>query len=170
MKANKKLKTERQIKNKIVDLIKRHGKVRVTSIDADWQPPCNCMCSNCRDRYDVDVLDDQEPDMRRRVLNSKGDSKVSYKSDGYKKWSGYSSSCFLDNYYEEYDDEIKHYKGCKKPTDFYGGYSCKCRDKRAEEKRKPAKTVDFLLDHDRDDLKISLIEYGPRFKRKIKLV
>lgn len=142
-KKKKKL-SKRQLINRIDSIVKRYGKVRLVSQDADWEPPCDCMCKSCKNKYRDDLDFQDEPDMRRRLITKNGNCQVSYKSSGYKRWSGYSESCFMDNYY----DDI--------PMD-------------SEPKKSVKKTMKYLLEHDEFDLAPILIEYGPRFKRKVKL-
>jgi hypothetical protein len=144
--------TDRQLVLKIDRLVKRYGKVRLVSQDASYDPPCDCMCKSCKNRF----LDGDEPDMRRRLIDKKGNCVVSYKSDGHKKWSGFSQSCFMDNYWDDLD--------CNHPRGIWGDKTCKC-----EPKKTVKKTMGYLLDHDRDDLMPIIIEYGKRFSKKVKL-
>lgn len=62
---------------KVIDkMLKEHGKVRI--VFQDW---CH---------WDQAFREDS----RRRVIEIDGSCKVAYKSNGYKKYSGYSTSCF----------------------------------------------------------------------------
>ena len=61
---------------RIKELIQKHGKVRI--IFQDWSQFGQSFMNN----------------FRRRVIDKTGYCKVAYKSDGYTKYSGYSTSCF----------------------------------------------------------------------------
>lgn len=63
----------------ILEMLEKHGKIRVVFQNFD--------------RYGNEYL----PDYRRRVLDTDGNSKVAYMTNGHTKYSGYSSSCFLGN-------------------------------------------------------------------------
>ncbi len=142
--ARKKYYSERYIKRTITSLIKKHGKVRVLFRDANYEAPCSCMCKQCIKDF---ALDDA-PDFRRRVLDKKGNCRVSYKSGGYKKWSGYTESCFMDEYTCDHDYENNYH---------------------VEQSYNIKFTLEFMFNHDRGEVKPIAIEYGKRFARKIKL-
>lgn len=69
----------RKAYNLINKLVKKHGRVRVV-----FQTWC---------RFNKSFLND----FRRRVISSDGKCKVAYMTNGYKKYSGYSTSCFYDS-------------------------------------------------------------------------
>lgn len=62
-------------------LIEQHGRIRVT-FQEFWYDH----------NQDKHVPSDS---LRRRILDKKGNSKVSYKGATFNKWSGYSTSCFV---------------------------------------------------------------------------
>lgn len=140
--------------NLVDKLVKRHGKVRILSSDGEEQNLCDCLCKKCeRSRL-------EEVDMRMRQIDKKGECKVSYNSEGYSNWSGFSRSCFMDEYF----DQAHH---CSNDNDGDCYWSCKCEEK--EVKPTVKQTVEYMLDHDRGDIFPTRIEYGKKYKRKMKV-
>lgn len=92
MKKKKKL-TTTELKKKIINLVRRHGKVKLIS----------------RERhYTFGDLDNY----RARVISRDGLCVVAYKGKEFTKFSGYSWSCFVPYKYDEYE-ELVGLKGLK---------------------------------------------------------
>ena len=62
-------------------LIEQHDRVRIVFGETNLNPD----------------IEPAEYNLRRRIITKDGLSKVSYKGTGYKKWSGYSRSCFISS-------------------------------------------------------------------------
>ncbi len=73
----------KKMDKEIEKLIARHGRVRVIF--------AGCYYDSAEKKLK------HNNDMRRRVMTKDGKSSVSYKGADYEKWSGYSTSCFVDN-------------------------------------------------------------------------
>lgn len=152
--------SERQLTTKLVNLIKRHGKVQIIFNDDDphdneygTSPSCGCiLCDSCKKERESS----RDINWRRRIINKEGCCEVSYKSNGYPHWSGYSQSCFMDDYWDgmserQYDNYM------------YG-------DKSIRDKYTVRKTLRYMFKHDRyDDIFPVAIKYGKRFSKEIKL-
>jgi hypothetical protein len=79
----------KKIDKVIKELIERHNRVKIVFANAEHDGHGGVMISG---------------DMRKRVITKNGKCEVSYKSEGYKNWSGYSQSCFTQ------ETDIKDYK------------------------------------------------------------
>jgi ribosomal protein L36 len=100
----------KSIKNRLVQLIKKYGKVRI-------------ICSSSHG-YSLEF--------RKRILYKNGNCRVAYKGAGYTKYSEYNSSCFVpyNIYYKEpmglidtIEEMIDHDKEwCKLEEIQYGKY------------------------------------------------
>lgn len=92
MSKQKKL-TKAALKKKIINLVRRHGKVKLIS----------------RERhYTFGDLDNY----RARVISLSGKCVVAYKGKEFTKFSGYSLSCFVPYKYDEYE-KLVGLKGLK---------------------------------------------------------
>lgn len=80
-------------------MLEEHGKVRVVFADVRPTGP---------------HFQEDDRNYRRRILTKDGKSKVSYKSCGYNKWTGYSNSCFVENAKEKPKDDKKLVKLMRK--------------------------------------------------------
>lgn len=152
--------SRRKLISTICKIVEKHGRVRLVSRDAHWEPPCSCMCKACKKKYKDEIYTEDEPDMRRRIIDAKGRCIVSYRSDGYRSWSGYDESCFMDEYENNYDGPMK-----EDPDDYWG------RQVPANLKYSVRQTLKYLLEHDTnpESLKMIRIEYGKYFKKVIYL-
>lgn len=72
----------RKMDKEIEKLIAKHGRVRVIFANCYYDPS--------------EKKHKPNNDMRRRIMTKDGKSKVSYKGADYEKWSGYSTSCFVN--------------------------------------------------------------------------
>lgn len=141
--------SQRQIEKKIKSLIERHGKVRMTFQDSDIDPLCGCLCDQCRDEQQTSVS------QRRRVIDKRGNCLVAYRGSEYRKWSGYQVSCFMDCYEGDY---------CT--CSYMDRAPCNCKP----EKKTINRTLSFMFEHDdQAQLQMVLIEYGKRFKKKVRV-
>lgn len=141
----KKKVSRKELISKLMRIIKRYGKVRVIVQDSDYDKPCGCLCKSCLANF-------EQPDQRRRVIDDKGNCMVAYRGSGYDRWSGYEESCFMGNY-------ETHCHWCASDT-------CSCI---VREKKTVKKTLELMFNHDNESLEPILIEYGFRFKKKVKL-
>ena len=73
-------------------MLKEHGKVRVVFSDV---------------RVSAIAQKEEDLSLRRRIMTKEGKSRVSYKGSGYEKWTGYSSSCFVENATKKPDEPKK---------------------------------------------------------------
>ena len=109
-------------------LVKRYGKVQVVFAERGY-----------------------ERNLRRRVIDKNGICTVSYKGNGYRKWSGFQKSCFFEDYTNPYEYSWDH------------GH-------RDLKKVKPTlnKTIKAMLEHDEDDgIVPTVIKYGKGLKKEI---
>ena len=146
MAKNKRL-SRNQFEKKVMSLIAKYGKVRIVFQDDDESPPCGCLCDLC-------LAKQPSVSQRRRVLTNKGTCVVAYKGSEYKKWSGYTTSCFMDAYDEDY---------CT--CSYMDRNPCECKPPKKTVKR----TIDIMMEHDDGQLQPVLIEYGKRFVKKVKV-
>ena len=91
-KKQKKL-TKAALKKKIINLVRKHGKVKLISREHS---------------YTYGRLDNY----RARVIHLNGNCVVAYKGSEFTRFSGYSTSCFVPYKYDEYD-ELVGLKGLK---------------------------------------------------------
>lgn len=161
--------TKRSLTTFISKLLKRNKNIRLVSYseyDDDGNlsaaRACGCMCKTCTKRLEDNV------DKRKRQIGEDGSCQVSYKSAGYKKWSGFNNSCFMDNY--DYDRKKAHCRKCRTSYSWECdcGYIEKQENKPIETSVK--KTMKYLYEHDEDEgLYPVAIEYGKGYKRSIPL-
>ena len=79
--------TKAALKKKIINLVRKHGKVKLISREHS---------------YTYGTLDHY----RARVIHLNGNCVVAYKGYDYNKFSGYSSSCFIPYEYDEYEELV----------------------------------------------------------------
>lgn len=80
--------TKAALKKKIINLVRKHGKVKLISREHS---------------YTYGTLDNY----RARVITLDGNCMVAYKGGDFTKFSGYSVSCFVPYKYDEYDEYAK---------------------------------------------------------------
>ena len=160
-KKKKKVVSTRAFHNKVMNLVKRYGKVRMVFRDGEEldQDICDCMCKKCIANFH----DIPEYDYRRRLITKSGEIRVSYKSNGHKHWSRYTESCFMDEYVQ------KHAR--KDRFDGYGQYTSNRELQRVKDTYyTPKISLKLMAEHDNEvGIFPVAIEYGPRFKRSIEL-
>lgn len=156
----------RGFKDLVNKIVNRYGKVRIVS--ASEPAPCDCMCKTCRENSDY------SPENRMRQITKNGNCEVSYSGDGYGRH--FSTSCFLDGYEyepikckcgaERFNKNLKRRKSYDHYYDWQKLKNCNC-----EPTKTVKKTVEFMLDHDKEETLWPVeLRYGKRFsiKKKIK--
>ena len=148
----------KKFKTLLQSIIARHGRVRVTFMSSEVELPCDCLCKTCKKNFDSQNY----IDLRRRVIDKKGNCLVQYRSDGYKTFSRYEQSCFMDSYLDGNE---------KCSTCGSTGTNCWCSVPNWKDVKKNLKTtIEYMLEHDADQELVPVtIEYGKGYKRKVKL-
>jgi hypothetical protein len=122
------IKGTKAFKAALKQLVTKHGKVQIIFAEG----------------YSAESL-------RRRIIMKDGSCIVSYKGRGYKKWSRYDDSCFMDYYHSDNSWEVTGSKV-----------------KRMGKKKTLLNTIEAMCEHDKfDGLHALQISYGPKFRQKI---
>jgi hypothetical protein len=121
---------KRFFKSELKKLVKKHGKVMVIFSDSDGH--------------------------RKRLIKEDGSCTVSYKGDGYRRWSGFGLSCFMS--YTE--DEYRH------NYDYWDDYRHERVLAKKGKKKTLNNTIDALVSHDKgENVHPVEIRYGRTFKK-----
>jgi hypothetical protein len=105
----------------------------------------------------VVIFRDYDAGFRKRLISSDGSCVVSYKGQGYRKWTRYQKSCFMDYAHQT-----------ERKYDRWGNISIILNRKA---KATLNKTIREMLEHDDgDDISPLEIRYGRGFKKKLYIV
>jgi hypothetical protein len=105
----------------------------------------------------VVIFKDYDSGLRKRLITSEGSCVVSYKGQGYRKWTRYQKSCFMD-----YANQTERK---------YDGWGNISRILNRKAKATLNKTIREMLEHDdQDDISPLEIRYGRGFKKKLYIV
>ena len=102
------------------------------------------------------IFKDCDGDLRKRLITDNGSCTVSYKGSAYRKWSGFTESCFM-----EYKDDEYDYRWDSRNEDYN-------RIIRKANIKNLANTLNALVAHDYDNDVYPLeIRYGKGLKKTV---